>query len=388
MAAFPPWGSRGSRARGNASRTIAGRLLVHASAEAAVDVADLVDPASSGLVVAAKKLVDTARQLRDEHGFSGVLILDPQAYTEYWATPDQPFRELPDRLFGGSTAEQIQEQIDAGADAAMTPTGCIRAGDAASLRAALEQATALEREDVIVTVPLEAGWLQGGKADIAVDMLSRVDLPKAVLIAAQFNPPEQVTPAHESVLNERRLAAEPSATALFRRDLAALDAVAHGALAGSVGTSGDLRHIIPPGQKRFFKPPRKGEPPDQSPNILVPDLRAYLRGSTIAERFREAAAPACSCAVCGGRRLSTFSGRADWTAARRHDVTTWSEWLPNIAGQQAPTDRAQYWTGLCRHGIANHEVYDNLAGRPGTFRPPLPLTIWSRPGTATVPHRP
>lgn len=375
MAASPRRPVSGARPRQSALRLLADRVLVHAPLRTAAEMLDLISPLSSGLVVATARPAEAVGQLREGESFDGVLLADPQAYLKYWATPDEPFLGEPGRLFGGTPAELVKEQLEAGADAALTPTGCIRAGNAAALRAALEQAARLERDDVIVSVPLEKGWLEPGLADIAVDMLSRADLPKAVFVEGQFNPPEQVGPAADSVLSERRLAAEPPATALFRRDLAALDAVAHGALAGSIGTSGNTRHFIKPGEVPLFTMPQDGEPPDQSPNILVGDLLDYMHGSKLARLFRAGAGPRCSCAVCQGTRISGFTGRSHWTAASRHDAAVWSEWLPGL--RQGAAERMRFWTRLCREGAANHDVYDKMAGSPGAFPVPLPLRVWS-----------
>jgi hypothetical protein len=222
---------------------------------------------------------------------------------------------------------------------------------------------------------------------MALDLLSRIALPKAVFIAGQFNPPERITPAGESVLNLRRLATSPGEVALFRTDLAGMDAVAHGALAASIGTSGAFRHFIPPGQKPFFSQPPAGEPPDFSPSLLVDDLVSFLRGSTLARRFRDRAAPLCPCKACSQRRISSFTGRDDHQAARHHNVAVWSQWLPGLAGPAGPQARQRYWLGLCRAGIGGHEVFDNMVQQPGAFVPPLPLQVWARAGPATVPPR-
>src|SRR6266536_845767 len=320
--------------RAGAAKLLAGRILAHARPVDSAELPRLIDDGASGLVLAGAGARAAARQCR-EHGYGGVLLIDPAAYENHAATADEPFQRPAADLFGTSLRELVADQFAVGADAALTPTGWIRAGDAATVRSLAEQVASLGRDDVVASVPLDSGWLEAGLAD-AVD-----------------------------------------GAALFRTDLAAFDAVAHGALAGSIGTASGLRHFVRPGHRAFYGKPKQGQPADRSPSVLAADLVRFVRGSTLAEHFGETPAPFCSCAVCGQRRITSFVREDDRKAARLHGVAVWTEWLSGLTGQVSPRDRQRYWRNVCRHGITMHEAYNRWANRPDGLVPPAPLRIWA-----------
>ncbi len=359
--------------RAGAAKLLAGRILAHARPVDSAELPRLIDDGASGLVLAGAGARAAARQCR-EHGYGGVLLIDPAAYENHAATADEPFQRPAADLFGTSLRELVADQFAVGADAALTPTGWIRAGDAATVRSLAEQVASLGRDDVVASVPLDSGWLEAGLADMAVDLITRIKAPKAVFIEGQFNPPERVA---GGVANLRTLVGAVDGAALFRTDLAAFDAVAHGALAGSIGTASGLRHFVRPGHRAFYGKPKQGQPADRSPSVLAADLVRFVRGSTLAEHFGETPAPFCSCAVCGQRRITSFVREDDRKAARLHGVAVWTEWLSGLTGQVSPRDRQRYWRNVCRHGITMHEAYNRWANRPDGLVPPAPLRIWA-----------
>ena len=77
------------------------------------------------------------------------------------ATDDEPFA-LPDSdgaLFGGDLDSLLDGQRQRHAAAAITPSRYIQAGDSAAFKALVRQAQAIERDDVIVVVPVALPWL-------------------------------------------------------------------------------------------------------------------------------------------------------------------------------------------------------------------------------------
>ena len=54
----------------------------------------------------------------------------------------------------------LQEQRDCGASVAMTPTRYVHAGDADALKGVMRAAQAIERDDVVVTLPIAISWLR------------------------------------------------------------------------------------------------------------------------------------------------------------------------------------------------------------------------------------
>jgi hypothetical protein len=167
----------------------------------------------------------------------------------------------------------------------------------------------------------------------------------------------------------------PQAT-FFRSGLGALDLMAHGALAGSIGTSSITRRVIPPDMRRL-----PGESPDEedaaAPQVLVPDLVAYLPGDVLAAQLADTAAP-CWCRHCAGQSLGRFTGRMQWRDARLHGLATWTEWLPSLLSHASITERQVAWTRLCQRGLEAHDRFGAGGDDVIKLMPDLPLLFWAR----------
>lgn len=356
-----------------AAELIADRVLVHASPPVAEDAAKLICEVPSGLVVAGAQPGRVVEKCRQAFGDKPILI-DPAAYTKHRAGRNQVFWLPQGQLIGGTLQEQLDAQLRIGADVAMTPTCYI--GPGAEGPAVLRTLAAAARDlpdDVVVSVPLDAAWLAPELLELALAALSEIRQVKAVMLGGQFNPPERV---HHGVAAVRQLTGLPG-TALFRTDLEGLDVVAHGALSASIGVSGTMRHIIPPGQRPLFGKPF-GDERDESPNVLVNELVAFVRGSLIADRFGSTPSPPCWCACCQGRRIASFLQRADQRDAGLHGVAIWARgWLPHLVAPDR-VGRLRYWKKLCRGGIAGHgQINKRISDRRRHFQPPAPLLVWA-----------
>lgn len=365
-----------ARARRDAVAVLTDRVFAHARPSDASDLVALVGADHGGLVLTGANPVRAARRCREEQAFGGPILFDVAAAEGNIATRERPFDESGDRLVEATLEERVQGQIDAGADAALTPTGYLRAGDFGAVEAAIGRAVGLRRDDVILSLPMDVGWLARGLIDKVIGLLAEVPIPKAVMLGGQFNPPQRVL---DGVLGLRRLIAEVTNVALFRTDLAGLDAVAQGCLAASIGTSSALRRIVPPGEAAYG--PAGGD--DRSPSVLVPDLLAYVRGGVLADRFGDRPAPPCRCARCGGRGIVGFLRQEDWKDARLHGVAVWTEWARNLLYPDSLDGRRRYWRRLCRDAIAAHARYNTLVrAREPMFVPPESLWFWAGEDTA------
>jgi hypothetical protein len=206
-----------------------------------------------------------------------------------------------------------------------------------------------------------------------------VPLPKGIFLGAQLDPLNNVT---EAVANLRHLCTAAGRVAVLGTDFEAFDVTAHGGYAASIGTGGGLRHIIPPDEKPV------SIITGDSPSVLAPDLIHFFKGSTLAKRFNNAVAPACPCTSCSGRRIDTFLGRADSTAAHLHNIRTWMAWLPDLFGSDSSRDRSSWWQELCAAAVENHERYNRELRLRNVFKPTRALKVWAgqtlkRPVTAT-----
>jgi hypothetical protein len=352
-----------------AAGILANRVLVHARPRGITGLIPAVDPRRSGIILCGDEPERGLKRCRDAD-FKGVLAIDPRGYEDGPATPESPFTLSPDdQLFEPSLEQVLDDQREAGADVALTPTRFIEAGDADSLKAAARTAAELDRDDTIFSVPIHIAWLNSTYINQLIAVLVRVPLSKGIFLGEQLDPLDNVK---EAVANMRRLCAEAGSVAVLRTDFEGFDACAHGAFSASIGTGGTLRHIIPPSEN-----PRSVVLKDQSPSVLVPDLIHFFKGTTIAKRYANAAAPACMCAVCRGRRIDTFLGREDSTAAHLHNVRVWMEWLPDLLSNEVIGDRAQWWQGRCEAAVTNHDIYNAQLDLRNAFKPPRALTIWA-----------
>jgi hypothetical protein len=355
------------------------RVLVHATGDNALNLAASLPP-GSGLVLSGKKAHETARALRAAQ-YRQPMLIDPSSYETDAATPERPFAIKDDGMFTVSLEEMLNAQLSSGAVAALTPTGYLHAGDTDSLKAAAKQVEQLHRDDVILTLPLDVAWLTGDHIASLIAILARLDAPKAVLLAAQFDPMERYK-TEKTVKNLRRLCGEAGDLAHLRTDLTGFDALCHGAFTASIGTGGSQRHIVPVGQRR-----RSGNVDDQSPSVLYGDLMTFYRGSKIAQRFANHVAP--SCADCNGLRLDGFLGKSESTAAHLHGIHTWSLWADQMRAQATLGDRATWWRNKCRLAKVESDAVNLRIGQDGAFAPSGTVIAWSElPPWATAPIAP
>jgi hypothetical protein len=329
----------------------------------------LIDPVRSGLILCGS----TGRMLARcrQEGFVGPLATDPAAYEKGVASPDQPFTLGGEgQLFGPTLSQVLDGQLQSGADFALTPTRFIRAGDRDSLKAACRIAANLDRNDTVFCVPLHIAWFNNAYIRQLIAVMRPVSLPKGIFLGSQLDPLDFIESA---VTNLRHLVDEVADVTVLRTDFAAFDARVHGALAGSIGTGGSLRHIVSPDET----PESQLPPDDRSPTVLFPDLIHFFRGSTLAKRFANAKAPACRCGACHGRRIDTFVGDRDRHAAYCHNIRSWMDWLPDLTSHADRAGRISWWRGMCKAAVDNHYIYNQQLGQRNAFKPPRALTIWA-----------
>jgi hypothetical protein len=188
--------------------------------------------------------------------------------------------------------------------------------------------------------------------------------------------PRETVLAKEILANLRLVASQVPQVTFFRAGLGALDLMAHGALAGSIGTSSVMRRMVPPDVRRM-----RGESPDEedaaAPQVLVPDLVSYLPGDVLAAQLAHTVVP-CWCRYCAGQSLGRFTGRGQWRDARLHGFAAWTEWLPGLLSSASPTERQISWTRLCQRGLEAHDRFGAGADDVIKLMPDLPLMFWAR----------
>ena len=304
----------------------------------------------------------------------------PGSVREMESNTSNPFRGSDVALAGRALDNFMREICKAGADAVLTPTGYVDAGDIASLAAVLDAAPALNPQ-AIISLPLDIIWLTYDWIDILIEMTSSTPSPKAIMLSEL---PRKPSAMKEILANLRLLAREVPQIGLFHTGLTAFDMMAQGALAGAIGSSSALRSLYPPNARGFENKPR-GEEFTDSPQVLVSELVTYLPGNELADRFGNSSSPICHCRHCDGRSLSRFIGKSEWLDARCHNFAVWTEWLPGLLADASFMQRQLSWIRLCQRSIEDYDKFQkSVNDTPETLAPGLPLLFWAGQTSAPV----
>jgi hypothetical protein len=359
--------SRPHTAAGGAA-VLTDRVLLHTSWTMGRKLLPWLPERIGGLVLAGAEAGKGAMKLR-QSGFDRPVIVDPEGYKRAGATEDQPFAPRDgDGLFPVTLEQELQAQRDCGACVALTPTGFLNAGDSDALRAVVRAAAQIDRDDVVVSLPLDVAWFTNEHIDHLIAVLSRLALPKAVFLGGQFNPMERYRAA---VSNLRRVVAEAGDVAVLRTDLTGFDALSHGAFATSIGTGGSLRHIVPYGQH-----PHSSKR-DPAPSVLFGELMTFYKGSTLHTKFADTRAPTCACAACQGRGINTFLGKDDAVLAHQHNMCTWASWIDALLAQPTLAHRASWWRNRCAGAVHHATIINTQINQPDAFTAPDALRAWA-----------
>lgn len=363
MTEQPEPSNSGAQPTTSAIAAVTGRVFLLDSPMFIRQVPSFLAPDRSGLVAcgngSSTKVSTLWRQT------SSPLLIDPAAYLHQVATPKEPFA-LPNSegaLFGSDLDDVLRGQRQCGAAVAMTPSCYVQAGDSAALKALVRQAQEIERDDVIVVIPVAQSWLTREQyLPQLIACIQRITHPKAIMFGAQKNPFD----AAAAVPNFRRLLAETTNVGLWRADVpAAFDCLAHGGAFAGIGAGGSLRHLIPADEK-----PKADNPMVHKPAVLLPSMLKYVRGDLIAEKYANAQAPRCDCLVCDGASLDRFDhvDRDTRAVAHDHNAAVWTSWLADLFGHATDPDRQRWWRGFCQAAVDAHELENARLRQKAAFK--------------------
>jgi hypothetical protein len=347
-----------------AVRAVTGRIFLLNSVRYTTQAPPFLDVDRGGLAVCGTgghaKIGRIFRQA------STPLLVDPGAYTSQLATADEPF-DLPaadGMLFPADLDSVLQGQRDCHAAAAITPSRYVQAGDSAALKSLVRHAQAIERDDVLVAVPVAISWLKEEQyLPQLIAGLNRIPQPKALMFGDQKNPFDAV----RAIVNVRRLLAATSNVGLWRVDVpAAFDCLAHGGDFAAVGAGGSLRHLVPADEKA-----RSETPMAHTPSVLLPALLRYSTGRFIADRYANTPAPRCGCVVCNGASLDRFNSLSGETRAEAHahNAAVWNSWLRDLFDHRTAAERQQWWRAVCKAAVDAHEQENARLRQRNAFKP-------------------
>ena len=359
--------------RSAAAQLLAGRVLYQENARYLPRVRQSVDAHLSGIVMTGPNADTRASQLRST-GYRGVLLIDSAAYMTHTATSKEPFL-LPQDLLFATLDECLDFQRARGADAVLTPTGYIPVAASKALKAVIEAAERIKREDAIVVMPIDIAWLNAEHINQLIAACNKIRQPKAVILIGQFDP---MAAFKQTAENLRRLVSEAEQVALLRTDLAALDAMAHGALFAGIGADSSIRHAVPVGER-----PQKAESNSkgwaQYPNVLMPELMRFCGTQGLARRYANAEPARCGCPVCDGRGLDRFNSSDGETRieSEDHNAYVWGAWVNEMTTVTPGGERHQWWRDRCARALGRYELENVRIEQPRGFKPPKPLRAWA-----------
>jgi hypothetical protein len=360
----PGWPHRrGTQTTTAGAAAVVDRILLRSKAKFA-NVPEFLPPSLSGLVVDGRGAIDRAQQLRGPANQAQLpLLVDTAPYTgqDGIATVSRPLvlpgydGVLPLDGFGAVDLDSLLKgQLAAGASAALVPVGYVPAGDLPTLRAVVAKAKTIERDDVIVVLPVDGVWLtRSENLPRLIAVLNKIDYPVLIMFGGQWN---EVFNSSTGVVNFRRLLSETTRVGLGAGDmLAGFDCMAHGGLCAVIGSGGSLRHLVPADKR-----PTSSRPVAHYPSVLVPDLLLYLNADSLADTYA-GLAPTCDCAVCGGRSLGRFHSRQDVVRqdAHAHNAAVWAALLEEFL-LQPPQARQMWWQDRCLEAL---DAYDRENAR-------------------------
>ncbi|WP_149549827.1 hypothetical protein [Streptomyces marokkonensis] len=344
------------------------------------EVLPYVPARSGGLVLTGADAPARCRAIRNAYPGT-VVVMDHESHTRRTGTADTPFglktvhgwRDLD--LAG--LDEILDGQRDNRASCAVTPTCFIPAEEAEGapvLAAVIAQANQLRRDDTVVLLPCSWRWLRRSALLLLAGQIRACRHPVALIMQADSDPLER----DQAAEGLRQLCRSCPRLMLWRTDLAAFDAMAHGALGAAVGVAAVLRHGVAP------RPGNGGGGHKPYPVVLVRRLLRYHRVATLQDWFAHVAPWTCDCAVCKGAALTRFTDReADVIAALQHSVCELYALHEELDVTLTGDERIGWW----RQQLADAWEYHRLlASRTGTDIPfPKVLQSWRRPSPMALP---
>lgn len=368
MTTTPP--SRPAALRATARDLLRGRLLLAMSSkDAESGVVDRLpfNLAPSGLVLTGKREFGLLARLRRAHP-DLVIAYEPDADSVYYATVEAPFLLPDDDLFApASLGRVLDDQREVGASFAVTPTGHLRPGDTDVIKAVIEATNALDRDDVVVRLPLDPATLRTDPRQLAA-IAGRSRHPVALSLCADQDPMAQ----RGAIDGLRLLNDTVTDLGLWRTDQAAFLHLAEGGLWAVVGFIPSLRHGLTPEKKG-----RKNNRRDHSPHVLLPEHLRYMRVTEIQNRYAATEPPHCASSPCDGGPLDRFTAAAqDRLEAHEHNAVTLLELAGELARAGDAERRLAWWRSRLQRAIAAHEEAARLTRQHW----PLPdvLEAWAK----------
>lgn len=332
-----------------AATALQGRVLMLVSSNA-FDAMKHIDTKYSGIVITGAKALDTVRVLKRHHP-QMVVAVEPTSITKYIATASHPFdvAEGDGMLIPLTLGEVLAAQARAGATVTVTPTGYIAPGESQALKAAIELGNKETRDDMVLLLPVHHLWLSKNWLTQLIAVARLSIHPVALIVVDSYQDPLSNDGAVEGYRTFFRQV--PGAIA-WRTDLAGFDALAHGAIAASIGFLPSIRRGFEPN-----KGSNSSDPNNKSPHLLIPKMLRYTRSSVMREQWFASSEPIyCSCIICSNRALDSYTtSDEDRLQAHLHNLVALMQMRRDL-GVLTGESIYEWWRELVIQALVEHET--------------------------------
>jgi len=342
----------------SAAEWLRSRLLVTISDDEVTSLKLLTDSEYQavpldGVILTGAKAPTTARDLRAKHPTTTVLV-EPNLTAKALATPDAPFVLPTGGLVDPTFAEAVAEQLASTNSYVLTPTGYLSILEPGALRAVFQQANQIDTDRLIVTVPLDSGWLKSTYREQLIAILNSSRHPLLISLGADGEPLGSIDKS-EGLVALLTHVENPSFT---RADhLVGMEVLARSNGSVAFGTIPSRRRTTPPGKTGF-----SADKTEKRPHAYYPTLHRFIRGKISRQLFANTAPPPCDCPCCERRPLEAFADSPnDHIAAMNHNMATLLVKAMNITGTSR--DRMLALQAIYVDAENMHRRWENILGR-------------------------
>ncbi|MCX4587033.1 hypothetical protein [Streptomyces sp. NBC_01481] len=326
------------------------RLLTMVNSQSVLDTLPHIDRQYGGLVLTGVDAPVRCREIRN--AFPDLVVaMDHESHVYAAATADAPFgirtRNGFQSVSGSELSEVLEGQLLNKTSFAVTPTCFIHHDDEGDqvIRAVVSRANALDRTDTVVLLPVSYKWLQSASLPRLAAQIWTSRHPVALIMQSDRDPL-----IHRGVVEGlRQLCRSCPGLLVWRTDLAAFDAMVHGALGAAVGATAGLRHGVDPlrtGGGGSWKP---------FTSVLAGRLLRYVRVATLQDWFAHSEPWTCNCPVCQGATLTRFTDKpSDTIAAAQHSARELYALHQELTATVPGGDRLEWWRQLLDDAFAYH----------------------------------
>ena len=306
-----------------------------------------------GVILTGAKASAKARDLRAKHPTTAVLV-EPQSTAKAVATAEAPFVLPTGGLFDPTFAEVVADQLANTDSYVLTPTGYLSILEPGALRAVLQQANQIDTDRLIVTIPLDSGWLKATYREQLIAILNGSRHPLLISLGADGEPLGSNDKSEGLV---SLLTSVENASFTRADHLVGMEVLGRSNGSVAFGTIPSRRRTTPPGKTGF-----SSDKTEKRPHAYYPTLHRFIRGKIARQLFANTTPPPCDNPCCEGRPLEAFvDSTNDHVAAMNHSMAALLMKAMGITGTSS--ERVLALQQVYVDAEAEHRRWENILGR-------------------------